>query len=225
MWKTFATMWRQHIDRYTVYNIVSIYQQTRKQQECPTLQKLLADVCPTQFRRDKTDCSHAKCRRCCFYFLWQFSIRTLPRVAPGGRGTIWAGRLFYTLSSIWCFCPHQIPLPTNKKEEKTIAAVIYYKKLNILSALINIYLNFKISTSSSQTIPFQFLYFLSRLICVGQTSAKSFWSVRCRCHAQWRPPSAVRRGIVSWISISDKLFFALIRVRKDVNKGRMEAKA
>ena len=65
--------------------------------------------------------------------------------------------LFYTLSSIWCFCPHQIPLPTNKKEEKTIAAVIYYKKLNILSALINIYLNFKISTSSSQTIPFQFL--------------------------------------------------------------------
>ena len=54
---------------------------------------------------------------------------------------------------------------------------LYYKKLNILSALINIYLNFKISTSSSQTIPFQFLYFLSRPNCVGQTSAKSFWSV------------------------------------------------
>ena len=106
-----------------------------------TLQKLLADVCPTQFGRDKIDCSHAKCRRCCFYFCDNFHF------------------------------------PTNKKEEKTIAAVIYYKKLNILSALINIYLNFKISTSSSQTIPFQFLYFLSRLICVGQTSAKSFWSV------------------------------------------------
>ena len=106
-----------------------------------TLEKLLADVCPTQFGRDKIDCSHAKCRRCCFYFCDNFHF------------------------------------PTNKKEEKTIAAVIYYKKLNILSALINIYLNFKISTSSSQTIPFQFLYFLSRLICVGQTSAKSFWSV------------------------------------------------
>ena len=108
-----------------------------------TLEKLLADVCPTQFGRDKIDCSHAKCRRCCFYFCDNFHF------------------------------------PTNKKEEKTIAAVIYYKKLNILSALINIYLNFKISTSSSQTIPFQFLYFLSRLICVGQTSAKSFWSVKC----------------------------------------------
>ena len=106
-----------------------------------TLQKLLADVCPTQFGRDKIDCSHAKCRRCCFYFCDNFHF------------------------------------PTNKKEEKTIAAVIYYKKLNILSALINIYLNFKISTSSSQTIPFQFLYFLSRPNCVGQTSAKSFWSV------------------------------------------------
>ena len=108
-----------------------------------TLQKLLADVCPTQFGRDKIDCSHAKCRRCCFYFCDNFHF------------------------------------PTNKKEEKTIAAVIYYKKLNILSALINIYLNFKISTSSSQTIPFQFLYFLSRPNCVGQTSAKSFWSVIC----------------------------------------------
>ena len=107
----------------------------------PTLQKLLADVCPTQFGRDKIDCSHAKCRRCCFYFCDNFHF------------------------------------PTNKKEEKTIAAVIYYKKLNILSALINIYLNFKISTSSSQTIPFQFLYFLSRPNCVGQTSAKSFRSV------------------------------------------------
>ena len=107
-----------------------------------TLQKLLADVCPTQFGRDKIDCSHAKCRHCCFYFCNNFHF------------------------------------PTNKKEEKTIAAVIYYKKLNILSALINIYLNFKISTSSSQTIPFQFLYFLSRPNCVGQTSAKSFWSVK-----------------------------------------------
>ena len=110
-----------------------------------TLEKLLADVCPTQFGRDKIDCSHAKCRRCCFYFCDNFHF------------------------------------PTNKKEEKTIAAVIYYKKLNILSALINIYLNFKISTSSSQTIPFQFLYFLSRPNCVGQTFAKSFWSVRCQC--------------------------------------------
>ena len=106
-----------------------------------TLHKLLADVCPTQFGRDKIDCSHARCRFCCFYFCDNFHF------------------------------------PTNKKEEKTIAAVIYYKKLNILSALINIYLNFKISTSSSQTIPFQFLYFLSRPNCVGQTSAKSFWSV------------------------------------------------
>ena len=113
-----------------------------------TLQKLLADVCPTQFGRDKIDCSHAKCRRCCFYFCDNFHF------------------------------------PTNKKEEKTIAAVIYYKKLNILSALINIYLNFKISTSSSQTIPFQFLYFLSRPNCVGQTSAKSFWSVQCICQRQ-----------------------------------------
>ena len=110
-----------------------------------TLQKLLADVCPTQFRRDKTDCSHAKCRRCCFYFCDNFHF------------------------------------PTNKKEEKTIAAVIYYKKLNILSALINIYLNFKISTCSRQTIPFQFLYFLSRPNCVGQTSAKSFGSVLLVC--------------------------------------------
>ena len=118
--------------------------------------------------------------------------------------------LFYTLLSIRCFCPHQIPLPTNKKEEKTIAAVIYYKKLNILSALINIYLNFKISTSSSQTIPFQFLYFLSRPNCVGQTSAKSFWSVdtlQCSVYQHQsmyllHPPSAVSR-LWGWREVAE----------------------
>ena len=64
-----------------------------------------------------------------------------------------------------------------QERRKTIAAVIYYKKLNTLSALINIYLNFKTSTYSSQTIPFQFFYFLSRLNWVGPTSAKSLGSV------------------------------------------------
>ena len=66
-----------------------------------------------------------------------------------------------------------------QERRKTIAAVIYYKKLNTLSALINIYLNFKTSTYSSQTIPFQFFYFLSRLNWVGPTSAKSLGSVWC----------------------------------------------
>ena len=72
-----------------------------------------------------------------------------------------------------------------QERRKTIAAVIYYKKLNTLSALINIYLNFKTSTYSSQTIPFQFFYFLSRLNWVGPTSAKSLGSVLGVWAASW----------------------------------------
>ena len=82
---------------------------------------------------------------------------------------------------------------------------LYYKKQIILSALNNIYLNFKISTSSSQTIPFQFLYFLSRPNWVGQTFAKSLWSVSAEV-------SEVKYTLPAMLCFDPRMNFAVLCV-------------
>ena len=65
--------------------------------------------------------------------------------------------LIYILSSIWCLCPHQnLHLPTNKKEEKTVAAVKYHDNLNIIICINQYLLKFDSFDIFCQTIPINF---------------------------------------------------------------------